>query len=235
MAKAPDDRYLSAGDLGAAAVAAASGAALSRAEHSVAAGAASPTGATAVAERAGATGSVAVGPASEDVVAAEGRPTVGAVSIDRPRHRTWWLVGAGGLVAIVVVVLAIALSGGGGGGRATSRGGGTTTAGGSGGASASSPEAVARAWVAAYNAGDFVKGASYFKPGANVNGSTFTSQDQFVRFQAAYKCALRLRSLSVRGSVVRIRGQRSRTRPCMQWLRRDDRRDCAAHQARADH
>jgi hypothetical protein len=49
MAKAPDDRYLSAGDLGRAALAAATGASLSRAERSVAAGDAAPLGADAVA------------------------------------------------------------------------------------------------------------------------------------------------------------------------------------------
>ncbi|MEA2271689.1 MAG: hypothetical protein QOI98_397, partial [Solirubrobacteraceae bacterium] len=48
MAKAPDERYLSAGDLGRAAVAAASGALLSRAERSVAVEAAAPADASPV-------------------------------------------------------------------------------------------------------------------------------------------------------------------------------------------
>lgn len=48
MAKSPEERYLSAGDLGRAAVAAASGQSLSRSEHSVAAGAAAPLDARAV-------------------------------------------------------------------------------------------------------------------------------------------------------------------------------------------
>jgi hypothetical protein len=43
MAKAPDDRYLSAGDLGSAAIAAASGESLSRADRSVASGEAAPS------------------------------------------------------------------------------------------------------------------------------------------------------------------------------------------------
>jgi hypothetical protein len=45
MAKSPDDRYLSAGDLGRAAVAAAYGEALPHVERSVAVGDAAPTGA----------------------------------------------------------------------------------------------------------------------------------------------------------------------------------------------
>ncbi len=49
MAKAPGDRYLSAGDFGRAAVAAAQGHAMSRSERSVATGDAAPAGATAVA------------------------------------------------------------------------------------------------------------------------------------------------------------------------------------------
>ena len=49
MAKDPDDRFLSAGDLGRATVAAAEGQVLSRAERSVATGVAAPDGATAVA------------------------------------------------------------------------------------------------------------------------------------------------------------------------------------------
>ncbi len=48
MAKSPEERYLSAGDLGRAAVAAAAGQSLSRSEHSVAAGAAAPLDARAV-------------------------------------------------------------------------------------------------------------------------------------------------------------------------------------------
>ena len=48
MAKRPDDRYLSAGDLGRAALAAASGGVLSRAERSVATGGAAPIGVGAV-------------------------------------------------------------------------------------------------------------------------------------------------------------------------------------------
>ncbi|MGI8594191.1 MAG: protein kinase domain-containing protein [Solirubrobacteraceae bacterium] len=54
MAKDPDDRYLSTGDFGRAAVAATEGQALSRAERSVATGEAAPSGASAVAEGAGA-------------------------------------------------------------------------------------------------------------------------------------------------------------------------------------
>jgi hypothetical protein len=99
----------------------------------------------------------------------------------------WTLLGAAAILAVAGAALAIALSGGGGS------------------ATANSPAAVARAWVAAYNAGDFARGASYFRSGAEINGSAFTRQAQFVRFQAAYKCALKVRSLSVKGSVVTIR------------------------------
>ena len=134
--------------------------------------------------------SVAVGRAgAADSLVADQVPAATGARSERPstRRMRWRLVGAAALVAVVALALALALSGG---------GGGTTTA--------ASPAAVARAWVAAYNAGDFVKPASYFKSGAKVNGSTFTKQGQFIRFQSAYLCALHVRSLSVKGSDVTI-------------------------------
>jgi hypothetical protein len=167
MAKDPDERYPSAGDLGHAAVAGAEGRTY-----------AEPTR------------SVAVGPAAAaDALTTAAAPSESvAPSERRTEHRVrWGLTGAVAIVAVAGAVLAIALSGG------------------SGTATANSPATVARAWVAAYNAGDFATGASYFRSGAKVNGSTFTSRAQFVHFQAAYKCAVKVRSLSVKASVVTIR------------------------------
>ena len=166
MAKTPQERYASAGDLGRAAVAGAE-------EQPYA----EPP-------------SVAVGRAgAADSPAADRAPAATGARSERPstRRMRWGLVGAAVLVAVAAVALALALSGG---------GGGTTTT--------ASPAGVARAWVAAYNAGDFAKAASYFKSGAKVNGSTFIQQGQFIRFLSAYLCALRVRSVSVRGSDVTI-------------------------------
>jgi len=167
MAKDPDDRYPSAGDLGRAAVAGAEGRVSGE-----------PTR------------SVAVGPAAAgEVEAVDDAETVAAGSSERPaaRHMRWRLLAAAVVVVVVAAVLAIVLSRGGGGG---------------GGAA---PADVARGWVAAYNASDFAKGASYFKSGAKVNGSTFTTRAQFVELQAGYKCALKVNSLSAKGKNVTIR------------------------------
>lgn len=167
MAKDPEERYPSAGDLGRAAVAGAEEQTYAEPTRSVAVGRA----------------------AAAATMAADEAPAATAAWSERPptRRMRWRVVGAAALVAVAAVALALTLSGG---------GGGTTTA--------TSPAVVARAWVAAYNTGDFVKAASYFKSGAKVNGSTFTTQGQFTRFQAAYKCALKVRSLSVHGSDVTI-------------------------------
>jgi hypothetical protein len=162
MAKDPDERYPSAGDLGRAAVAGAENRAPSEPPRTVAIGAAAPV----------------------ESATAEAAPTVGRRST---RSKRWVLVGAVVLAAAVVAVLAIVLVGGGGGSKADS------------------PTSVARAWLAAYNAGDFEKGASYFESGASVNGSRLTNQGQFVDFQSAYKCALRPSSLSAKGTTVTIR------------------------------
>jgi hypothetical protein len=167
MAKDPDERYPSAGDLGGAAAAAAEGRTYAEPTRSVAVGPA------AAAE------TVTTGAAPSESVAPSERPA---------EHRVRWrLAGAVAILAVAGAGLAIALSGG----------GGTATA--------NSPAEVVRAWATAYNAGDFAKGASFFRSGAKVNGSTLTSKAQFVHFQAAYKCALNVRSLSARGSVVTIR------------------------------
>jgi predicted Ser/Thr protein kinase len=95
MSKRPDERYLSAGDLGRAAVAASVGEALSRAEHSVAVGAAAPV-------------DVATVPASRP------RPP-SAPDPRRPTRRrlSWALAGlAAAIVAAVIVIVATGGSGG---------------------------------------------------------------------------------------------------------------------------
>ncbi len=90
MAKSPDDRYLSAGDLGRAAVAAAQGARLSRSERSVAVGTAAPGGVSPV-----------------------GRPAPAASTAVRerspqPRRRAGMLLTAAALAAGAVVAIILA-------------------------------------------------------------------------------------------------------------------------------
>ena len=124
------------------------------------------------------TRSVRVGPAAAaDAAATDEAPNVSPTSRGRPatRRTKWMLVGA---ATLAVAVLAIVLT----------RGPAT---------SVNSTAAVGRAWVAAYNTGDFVQAASYFKLGAKVNGKT-ADHAQIVQFLETYKCALKLRSLSDR-------------------------------------
>jgi protein kinase-like protein len=100
MAKRPEERYLSAGDLGEAALAAAEGRVIEVSERSVAIGAAAPGAATALA----ATAPAASAPASVSRGDGERRG---------PRR---WLAAGAAAVAALAVALAVLLSGGGDGG-----------------------------------------------------------------------------------------------------------------------
>jgi predicted Ser/Thr protein kinase len=163
MAKDPDDRYLSAGDLGRAAVAAAAGESLTRSERSVASGDAAPDGSTAVAQRATSRGG-ASGPAGgvggaggaggggagavtspggggAASVGAPGAPGGGGsagvdgAGVGRPRPRAIY-AGALALLVAAVVVAVILIAGGG------SKKSATTTPAASTGGSAVAPTAA---------------------------------------------------------------------------------------------
>jgi hypothetical protein len=114
MAKEPDERYLSAGDLGEAALAAAEGRVIDISERSVAIGAAAPASATKLA----ATAPAGTAPAATQA-AASGPAAVTTGDRERRRTRRWPAVGAAA-VAAVVAALVVLLSGGGddGGGGA---------------------------------------------------------------------------------------------------------------------
>ena len=115
MAKSPDDRYLSAGDLGRAALTAAAGASLSRAERSVASGPAAPSAVEAVPASA-----MAPSPPAPATVVSPGRrqtsaPEVPERSSLRPPGRLRRRRIIGGAIALcAIAVAAVALIAGGG-------------------------------------------------------------------------------------------------------------------------
>lgn len=121
MAKDPDDRYLSAGDLGRAALGAASGALLSRAERSVAVGPAAPAGAQRVAAAPAAPGPTAPAPtrpASGPTVLAGPPPPLQPAQPTRPTpplgpRRRRILAGALTIAAVVVTGIVVLIAGGG--------------------------------------------------------------------------------------------------------------------------
>src|SRR4051794_18154425 len=109
MAKDPNDRYLSAGDLGRAAKAAAQAQSLTRAERSVATGDAAPGEATAVA-------AAPTAASASPTTVSPAPTTVSAPPAPGNRNRLFGLAGGLVAVAVVAVVLVVALGGGGGGG-----------------------------------------------------------------------------------------------------------------------
>ncbi len=129
LSKQPDDRYPSAGDLGRAAVAALSGAAVTIPEHTVATGAAATVESETVAPAQSTRESTPPEtPVPETAATGRLRPEPseppGQPNVDGPRRRP--LLIAGGLAAIVAVVgIAIALGSGGGDGEQASGDGGT--------------------------------------------------------------------------------------------------------------
>lgn len=113
MSKSPEDRYLSAGDLGRAAQAALGGTSLSLPERTVA------TGAAATRER---EAPAAATPESEP----QTRELPGAP--DSGPGRRGWLIGGGAMALIAAISLAVLLASGGGGGESNGAGGGRTAA-----------------------------------------------------------------------------------------------------------
>jgi len=122
MAKAPEDRYLSAGDLGRAAVAAAAGKRMSRAERNVAVGPAAPVGAGPVREQAAKTRPAADAPppaaaatvrvapeASAD--AATAQTAAGPQRPPAGRRRVIVAAGILALAAVIAVVLVLGTGG----------------------------------------------------------------------------------------------------------------------------
>jgi hypothetical protein len=140
MAKAPDDRFQSAGDLGRAALAATGDAPPPRAEHVVGVGRAAPPDATLAA------------------------PTALAEPRGSGRRGRAPLVVAGVAVAALAAGLAVVL-GSGSSPKPPSTGGQTTTT-----TAAVNPTLrVASAWLAAFNAGDDALVERYTQPGVVVN------------------------------------------------------------------
>jgi serine/threonine-protein kinase len=114
MAKDPNDRYLSAGDLGRAAKAATQAQSVTRAERSVATGDAAPSDATAVAA-APTAASASPTTASPAPTAATAQPPAAPPAAGRRRLLT---IG-GAVLALAVIAVVVVLAAGGGGGGVT--------------------------------------------------------------------------------------------------------------------
>jgi serine/threonine-protein kinase len=119
MAKRPEERYLSAGDLGEAALAAAEGRSIELSEKSVAAGAAAPVEDAPPAVKAGATAETPATPTAESPGATTERPAPA-----RPRGRGRLIAAAAAGLVALAIVLALLLSGGGGDDNGSSGSGG---------------------------------------------------------------------------------------------------------------
>jgi hypothetical protein len=178
MAKDPDDRYPSAGDLARAALEGAEGREYTAPERSVGAGKAAVEGTVPAQARGAAAPADFSTEAATPGEAESGRSMRGLGPVGRRRRA---LGAVGGLAAIAAGAAAIALTGGG---------------------ATSSPRAVALKWLNAYNAGDFGKAASYFALEAHWNGKALQTRGELVQMNASYMCALKLGSLTVKSALV---------------------------------
>jgi hypothetical protein len=174
MAKAPTDRYLSAGDLGRAAVKAASDELLSRAERSVAVGGAAPRDTDPVPEP-----PEPPAPPAPPAPTAEAAPTAAAPvpperaapDAEAPARRAGRpaLAAALAVVVLAVGVAAVLLLGGGHKAATTTKPGAPPAAAKPPPAVANATTAVAARLLSAFNKGDDALAAELIRPGVVVN------------------------------------------------------------------